>query len=110
NDRRINLVTDSGPPSHQQRYEHHREAAHAHPLDETPEGNFTKGPLPAARCSRSQRTRSCRFFGKRDLFASPADVQALRQLADDGSDGARWAGRMQLWCFASEMVIPGPSA
>src|SRR5512133_3468441 len=30
-DRRINLVTDSGSPRHQQRDEHHREVAHPHP-------------------------------------------------------------------------------
>ena len=29
-DRGINFVTDSGSPSRQQRYEHHRDVAHAH--------------------------------------------------------------------------------
>src|SRR5262249_5872494 len=35
-DRGIGLVTDSGPPRHQQRDEHHREVAHAPLPDESP--------------------------------------------------------------------------
>ena len=46
-DRGIGLVGDRGPPSQQQRYEHHGEVAHAHLPDETPETNLQSGRAPA---------------------------------------------------------------
>jgi hypothetical protein len=46
--------------------------------------------------------------GKRDLFASPTDAQARRQLTDDGSNGAFWAHfaqRVDAWDDEGANVI-----
>ena len=63
-DRGINLVTDGGLPSHQQRYEHHREAAHAPPSMNHPEGKFYKARPPLRKVQSVATHRVGSVFGE----------------------------------------------
>ena len=71
--------------------------ARASPLDEISEGNFTKRPPPRREVQAGRNAQGrVGFWENVTYLPAPANVQALRQLTDDGSNGARWAGRTQL--------------